>query len=169
MFIPSTKGGILTKMMRDNEIEMVKITRFRVKFQEAGGIQLARLFSTDPAKGESYQREDCPPCSSKEENKTGSKQQSILYKSRCAVCNVQIGVITTMNTHQYSFNGKTFLQMAGGPIDLRVTCAAACIVMNAWDSGWLEVMEQSGLQIKTGVRCMDDIFIFANAIKEGWR
>ena len=41
--------------------------------------------------------------------------------------------------------------------------------MNAWDSGWLEVMEESGLRIKTGVRYMDDIRIFANAIKEGWR
>ena len=30
MFIPSTKGGILTKMMRDNELEMARITRFRV-------------------------------------------------------------------------------------------------------------------------------------------
>ena len=87
IFIPSTKGGILTKMMRDNELEMARITRFRVKYQEAGGIQLARLFSTDLAKGESCQREDCPPCSSKEEKKTGCKQQSIVYESRCALCN----------------------------------------------------------------------------------
>jgi hypothetical protein len=35
---------------------------------------------------------------------------------------VQIGVITTMNTHRYSCTG-----------------IAARIVMNAWDSGWLEV------------------------------
>ena len=55
---------------------MARITRFRVKYQEAGGIQLARLFSTDLAKGESCQREDCPHCSSKEEKKTGCKQQS---------------------------------------------------------------------------------------------
>ena len=69
LFIPSTKGGVLTKMMRDNEKELAKITRFRVKFQEAGGIQLAMMFSTDLAKGEACQREDCPPCTSKEENK----------------------------------------------------------------------------------------------------
>jgi hypothetical protein len=77
----------LTKMMRDNEKELAKITRFRVKFQEAGGIQLAMMFSTDLAKGEACQREDCPPCTSKEENKTGCKQQSVLYESRCALCN----------------------------------------------------------------------------------
>ena len=47
---------------------------------------------------------------------------------------VQIGIIAVMNTHQYSFNGKTFLQKAGGPIGLRSTCAAARVVMNEWDS-----------------------------------
>ena len=45
---------------------------------------------------------------------------------------VQIGVIVNMNTHQYSINGRTFLQMAGGPIGLRVTGAIACVVMNVW-------------------------------------
>ena len=33
---------------------------------------------------------------------------------------VQIGVIAVMNTHQYSFNGKVFLQKAGGPIGLKL-------------------------------------------------
>ena len=42
---------------------------------------------------------------------------------------VQIGVIAMMNTHQYSFNGKTFLQKAGGPIGLRATCAVACSII----------------------------------------
>ena len=51
---------------------------------------------------------------------------------------VQIGVIAVMNTHQYSFNGKTFLQKAGGRIGLRATCAIARVVMNTWDTRWLE-------------------------------
>ena len=87
IFIPSTKGGVLVKMMRDNEKEMAKITRFRVRFQEAGGIQLARMFSTDLAKGDACQRKDCPPCTSKEEKKTNCKQQSVVYESRCSLCN----------------------------------------------------------------------------------
>ena len=47
---------------------------------------------------------------------------------------VQIGIIAVMNTHQYSFNGKTFLQKAGGPIGLRATCAILRVVMNTWDT-----------------------------------
>jgi hypothetical protein len=37
-----------------------------------------------------------------------------------------------MNTQQYSFNGQTFLQKAGGPIGLRATCAIARVVMKVW-------------------------------------
>ena len=69
---------------------------------------------------------------------------------------VQIGVIAMMNTHQYSFAGKTFLQKAGDPIGLRATCA----VMNAWDLRWLEMAEENQIRIITGFRYMDDIRIF---------
>ena len=62
MFIPSTRGGLLTSMMRERETEMSRTTRFRVKMQESGGIQLARLFSTDLAKGQPCGRQDCQPC-----------------------------------------------------------------------------------------------------------
>jgi hypothetical protein len=57
---------------------------------------------------------------------------------------VQIGVIVAMNTHQYSFDGKMFLQNAGGPIGLRVTCAIARVVMNTWDRKWIE---QAGAEL----------------------
>ena len=52
MFIPSTRGGLLTSMMRERETEMSRITKFKVKMLESEGIQLARLFSTDLAKGQ---------------------------------------------------------------------------------------------------------------------
>ena len=72
---------------------------------------------------------------------------------------VQIGIIAVMNTHQYSFNGKTFLQKAPWPIGLRATCAIAHVVMNTRDTSWLEKLE---------VMYMDDIRMFAHAIRAGW-
>ena len=62
MFIPSTRGGLLTRMMREREVELSRITSFKVKMQESGGIQLTRLFSTDLAKGQPFGRQDCHPC-----------------------------------------------------------------------------------------------------------
>jgi hypothetical protein len=85
MFIPSTRGGLLTRLMKERELEMAKITRFRVKMQEAGGIQLARLFSTGLAKCEPCGREDCNPCKSSSKG-PNCKQASILYESKCDKC-----------------------------------------------------------------------------------
>ena len=56
------KNGTLIKALKEAEIEISKITRFRVRYQEAGGIQLARLFSTDLGKGQPCGREECQPC-----------------------------------------------------------------------------------------------------------
>ena len=74
-----------------------------------------------------------------------------------------------MNTHQYSFNGKTFLQQAGGPIGLRATCAVARVIMNAWDTKWLEILTDNNIELLTGVRYMDDLRNFLMSIREGWR
>ena len=81
----------------------------------------------------------------------------------------QIGVLTMMSTHRYSFAGKTYLQNSGGPIGLRATCAVARVVMNTWDTKWMEMMTTNNLAIITGVRYMDDIRAFLHAIRAGWR
>ena len=54
--------------------------------QESGGIQLARLFSTDLAKGEHCKRDDCHPCEGSDK-RSNWKQSSIIYESRCKLCN----------------------------------------------------------------------------------
>ena len=81
----------------------------------------------------------------------------------------QIGVLTMMSTHRYSFDGKTYLQKTGGPIGLRATCAVARVVMNAWDIRWMERMATNNISVITGVRYMDDIRAFLHAIRAGWR
>ena len=42
---------------------------------------------------------------------------------------VKVGVLIMMNTHMYSWDGKAYLQQAGGPIGLRSTCCIARLVM----------------------------------------
>jgi hypothetical protein len=71
-------------MMREREFELSEITKFEM--QEAGGIQLARLFSTELAKGESCGREDCHPFRTSLK-RPDCKQSSIPYESKCALCN----------------------------------------------------------------------------------
>ena len=82
---------------------------------------------------------------------------------------VKVGVLVMMNTHMYTWNGNTFLQKAGGPIGLRSTCAVARVVMNEWDSRWLELCSKNNIKIGRSNRYMDDIRAFLKALREGWR
>ena len=80
-----------------------------------------------------------------------------LEKKRMIATIVQIGVLVMMNTHLYSFNGKTFIQQGGGPIGLRSTCAVARVVMNEWDAKWMEKLEENNVKVRKSERYMDDI------------
>ena len=68
--------------MRENEEKLAKLTGFRIKIQEAGGM----LFSTDLAKGEHCGRVGCPPCMT-DLNRPNCKQSSVLYESKGPLCN----------------------------------------------------------------------------------
>ena len=74
-----------------------------------------------------------------------------------------------MNTHVYSWNGETFLQRAGGAIDLRSTCAVARVVMNEWDARWMELCRKNNIKLQKRNRYMDDIRAFLMSLKLGWR
>ena len=97
MFVPSTRNGVLIKALKEAETEMSKITRFQVRYQEAGGIQLARLFSTDLGKGLPCGREECHTCEryGKDEKRPNCKQANIVYESSCQICNKEDGVNIT--------------------------------------------------------------------------
>ena len=48
IFVPSTRGGILVRKLRDREETLAGITGFGVKFQEAGGSRLMKMFKITP-------------------------------------------------------------------------------------------------------------------------
>ena len=87
VFVPSTKGGILTRKLREREEVLAGLTGFRIRFQEAGGTQLANMFSTDLAKGKHCGRKVCPTCTSSDDKKPNCRARSLLYESSCTLCN----------------------------------------------------------------------------------
>jgi hypothetical protein len=56
VFVPPTRGGKLVEMLTEKEEKLANITKFRVKYQEAGGTKLGLLFSTA---GGACGRKDC--------------------------------------------------------------------------------------------------------------
>ena len=85
IFCPSSLRGLLIAMMKENEEKLSQITKFKIRYQEAGGRKLSMLFSTELADGEHCGRE-CPPCNSGE-GRPNCKKRSVLYESRCTICN----------------------------------------------------------------------------------
>jgi hypothetical protein len=87
VFVPATKGGKLAEMLKEKEYDLARITKFRVRYQEAGGTKLGLMFSTDMGAGDACGRLDCQPCESRTEKRPNCKAQSILYESKCVICN----------------------------------------------------------------------------------
>ena len=59
-----------------------------MKYVEAGGTQLIRLFNQDLGKGTHCGRKTCPPCDTSEEGKRQNcRTRNILYETYCGECN----------------------------------------------------------------------------------
>ena len=74
-----------------------------------------------------------------------------------------------MSTHIYTFCGKYFIQLDGGPIGLRSTASLAALIMKMWDVAWLSLLENENIQIFEYFRYVDDSRDFLRPIAEGWR
>ena len=81
----------------------------------------------------------------------------------------EIGVSVMFRTHVYQFGGRYYHQLTGGPIGLRSTCAVARVVMGDWDLELLKQLEDIKVVVDEKARYMDDIRLFMQAVKLGWR
>ena len=88
VFVPSTKGSLFIKSLKEDEDKMAEVTGFRVKYQEAGGDILTNFFDKNLASGKHCGRPECPPCMM-QDGKVNCKARNIVYESKCLVCNPQ--------------------------------------------------------------------------------
>ena len=59
MFVPWTKGATLVGKLRSDEDRLARLTDFRMKYMEEGGMQLWRYFSTKLDAGQECGRVKC--------------------------------------------------------------------------------------------------------------
>ena len=69
----------------------------------------------------------------------------------------------------YTFGGKTYLQLKGGPIGLRFTACLASAIMKIWDDAWLKLLRNNGIKPLIYKRYVDDSRNLLKPISEGWR
>jgi hypothetical protein len=85
MFVQSTRRSALVNSLKSQEDELSRIYGFRIKYQEASGIQLGRMFSTDLARSIPCGRNTCWPCNTSKAKTC--KARSVLYATSCLLCN----------------------------------------------------------------------------------
>ena len=87
MFVPNTKGGTLARKLREREEVLASVTGYGVRYQEAGGNQLANMFSTDMYRGEQCGRKACLTCPGASEDRPNCRARNLLYESSFTICN----------------------------------------------------------------------------------
>ena len=81
---------------------------------------------------------------------------------------IEIATEAMFQHHYYTFGGKQFQQMEGGPIGLRGTCTIARLVMQIFDRKWERLIKGAGVKLELYWRCMNDGRIGLHPIKRGW-
>ena len=85
-----------------------------------------------------------------------------------AAC-LEIGVRTCFEHHVYQFGGRYYLQKSGGPIGMRITMAAARLVMCDWGLRMKEIFNKANIQTYLKAVYVDDKRSLMPAIKKGTR
>ena len=86
MFVPWTKGAKLVGKLHSDEDRLARLTDFRMKYMEEGGMQLWRYFSTKLDAGQECGRVKCVLCVQGDEKKVNCFSRSVVYESVCLLC-----------------------------------------------------------------------------------
>ena len=89
LFVPCTPLRELAKMLRRDEKEISKLSRYRIKIVERTGTRLGDLLrNKGPNYGKECGRESCHPCKARDSQKKKYPcwDRSVLYRAFCLKC-----------------------------------------------------------------------------------
>ena len=82
LFVEMSEKGILAKLLREVELRLSRITKYRTKIVEGVGSKLKDLLSnTDPWRGMNCGRTGCVPCNQPGDVKLNCRKKNIIYES----------------------------------------------------------------------------------------
>ena len=84
---------------------------------------------------------------------------------------VKTAVKTIFRHHVYQFDGVYYIQLAGGPIGLRLTSVVAQIVMDRWSLLFLAKLDNTGWKIWAMMKYVDDVNLVIEMMDHsvGWK
>ena len=78
---------------------------------------------------------------------------------------LKTSTLAMFKTHTYSFGGKYYLQVKGGPIGLKSTCCIARLVMLLWDDQLMVAMMKLNISTVSEAGYMDDVRLFLRGVR----
>ena len=86
MYVPSSKGGRLLKMLAKAEPRIAKLTGYQVKYIEKPGKRLSKFFSKEKSENVCH-RPDCGVCINSDRKKPSMCQvKGVVYSGVCLIC-----------------------------------------------------------------------------------
>ena len=82
---------------------------------------------------------------------------------------IQLMVLLLTSTTCYKFGGRLYKQVSGLGIGLRASAAIARVAMCTWDVLWAHLQAKWGLSIQIIFRYVDDIRMYMQPIRRGWK
>ena len=76
---------------------------------------------------------------------------------RMTALSLEIGIQTSFSLHTFTFGGKLYQQLRGGPIGARLTMAVARIVIELWRRLVRERLDKAGLEVYIEGGYVDDM------------
>ena len=87
LFVPRTRNGELAKRLRQEEEQLSRMTGYKVKIVERGGMQVKNiLHKSNPWEGQLCGRGGCLVCAQGGEGGGQCSKRNILYKTTCLAC-----------------------------------------------------------------------------------
>ena len=94
-----------------------------------------------------------------------TRSQKMEIIGRCA----EIAIRTVFENFAYSFGGKIYLQLEGGPIGARLTMACARLVMQDWGLQYQDILKEAGHLITLFRIYVDDVRQISTVLEDGSR
>ena len=132
----------VTSDMKVQDVDYEVLTKYIAMNMSPGEIRLKGLHKAVPTRRYKYgprpgvkSKEAYEPEDRDEEHSSWSFKRtefSEIEKRKIIGATLQIAIAASFHLHLYTFGGRVYLQMAGGPIGSRLTMAVSKIVMLVW-------------------------------------
>ena len=99
--------------------------------------------------------------------KPTEREYSTKEKRRIIAKVLETAIRTTFKNHIYAFKNRTYQQVSGGVIGLRLTGVVARILMDEWADRLEDLLGRNGIKVRMIKKYVDDVNVVTDCLPRG--